>query len=145
METLKQYALQLVGVAYKWGGKHPAQGLDCSGLSEILLKSVGQDPPGFQNAQALFNYLVQPNNGQPTNTIQLGNFIFFGESSTKITHVAMALDPYRMIEAAGGDHLTVTLEDAIAKNAFVKITLIKRRADLVGIVRPNYSKIGYTN
>lgn len=142
MQTLREYALRFVGVPYLWGGQHPANGLDCSGFAQVLLRSVGLDPPGDQNAQALFDHLCK--NGNQVVGPQMGHFLFFGQSVTKITHIAMALDPYRMIEAGGGGSATTDLAAAIKAEAFIRISLIKRRQDLVAIVKPNYSSIGQT-
>lgn len=141
VQLLRDYALRFVGIHYKWGGNNPLTGMDCSGFIQILLASVGEDPPGDQTAQALYNYFSS--NGHATwNHYSMGALAFFGESATKITHVGMLLDQYRMIEAAGGNSRTQTRTDAEDKGAFVKISLLSRRSDLVAILKPYYRKIG---
>lgn len=139
MNLLIQYALQFVGIQYKWGGAHPADGLDCSGLVQIILRSAGIDPTGDQTAQALYDAFEK--NGS-YGVCAAGSLAFFGKDVTHITHVGFCLDPYRMIEAAGGGSKTVDLKSAIDSEAFVKVSLIKSRQDLVAIIKPHYNKIG---
>ena len=139
LEALCQYAMQFVGVPYKWGGATPMGGIDCSGLVQVILRGAGMDPTGDQNAQALYNWLEQ--NGS-LGVYSAGSIAFFGESVTKITHVAFCLNEYQMIEAAGGGSKTHTVQDAIDQEAFVKMSIIKNRKDLVAMIKPNYAKIG---
>ena len=67
---------------------------------------------------------------------------FYGKSVTEISHVAWALNPYQIIEAGGGDHLTKTRDDAAAKSACIRVRPIDRRKDRVAIVHPSYARIG---
>lgn len=142
MEILKNYALSFLGTPYKWAGSFPGVGIDCSGLVLELLKSVGEAPPGDTTAQGIFNYLSE--NGRATyDTSGLGTVVFFGASVTAITHVGLMLDNYRFIEAGGGGSSVNTLDDAIKKEAYVRIRLLTNRKDLVGSLKPRYNKIGY--
>lgn len=139
MQNLKDYAYSLVGIPYKWGGKHPKEGYDCSGLIQELMRSVGQDPPKDQSAQALFDHFAVKGSW---NKLGVGSLLFFGRSPKRITHVAMAIDQYRMIEAGGGGRHVKTIDDAIAAEAFVRVRLIKSRRDLQAIIKPDFSRIG---
>ena len=139
MQILRDYAMKFVGVPYKWGGSNPLEGVDCSGLLQLILAAAGLDPPGDQSAQGLYNHFE----GKSTHGIrQLGSIAFYGKSVREITHIAWCLDPYRIIQAGGGDHLTLTPLDAARKNAFVKVTLINYRPDLVAVLKPLYTLIG---
>lgn len=140
MYLLTLYAMQFVGVPYISGGADPAHGLDCSGLVQILLRSTGQDPPGDQTAQALYDYYAVPGRGE-WNRFECGSLVFFGKDVNHVSHVAMLLEQNRMIEAAGGDATTKTMADAKARQAFVKISLIDNRKDRLAIIRPYYSGI----
>lgn len=140
MLLLRDYALKFVGIPYKWGGTHPLEGYDCSGLVQEILASAGEDPPGDQSAQALYDYYQRGN--ASIDKWAMGSLAFFGESVTKITHVAFCLDQYRMIEAGGGDRGVRFPEDAISRGAMVRIRLIRNRQDLVAVLRPYYRKIG---
>lgn len=139
MELLRAYALSFVGKPYIWGGDDPIRGVDCSGLVQEILASVGMDPPGDQTAQALFNHFEK---SASWNKHGLGALVFYGQSVTKITHVAFMVDQYRIIEAGGGGSTTTTVQAAIDQNAFVRIRLLSRRPDVVAVLKPNYATIG---
>jgi cell wall-associated NlpC family hydrolase len=136
MKLLVDYALRFVGVPYIWGGNNYLTGLDCSGFVQELLAMMGVDPPGDQTAQGLHNWLAQQTIS--LKIPQVGALVFFGNSPQSVTHVAMALDYYRMIEAGGGGSKTVDRETAAQQGAVVRIRPIDRRKDLVGIYMPKY-------
>lgn len=138
MELLRDYALTFVGVPYKWGGSNPIEGLDCSGYVQLILAAAGMDPPGDQTAQALYNTLKLKS---AIGVRELGSIAFYGPSLSQISHVGFCLDSHRMIHAAGGNHLTLTPKDASLKNAFVKVTMINYRSDLIAILKPDYSTL----
>lgn len=139
VETLRQYAMRLVGVPYKFGGANPISGFDCSGLVLELYKSMGIVPRGYDaTAQGIYN-LFETNSIQ--NAYGIGSLVFYGDSVNKITHVAMLLDknqPWRVIEAGSGTAKTLTKDDADNSNAFVRIRPINYRSDKVAVLRPNY-------
>jgi cell wall-associated NlpC family hydrolase len=139
VELLIQYALSFVGKEYRWGGDDPIHGWDCSGLVQELLASVGMDPPGDQTAQALFDHFEKVSEW---NRYGAGALVFYGKSVREITHVAMMVDSYRIIEAGGGGSATVSSEVAARQNAYVRIRHISRRKDIVALLRPRYSTIG---
>lgn len=139
MNTLVQYALKFVGQPYKYGGDDPIVGWDCSGLVQEILASAGIDPQGDQTAQALYDHF---SNKSTHGVYGPGVLAFFGQSVRSITHVAFCIDQYRMVEAGGGGSKTITLADAAAQNAYVRIRLIKSRRDLVATLKPSYSTIG---
>ena len=139
MEILRQYAMSFLGTHYQFGGANRLTGLDCSEFVQELLRSVGLDPQGDQTAQALFDHFSK--NGE-WNRQQMGALAFFGKSAAQITHVAMLLDPYRIIEAGGGDASTSSLDAAKSRGAMVRIRHLKFRSDLVAIIRPRYLTIG---
>lgn len=114
-------------------------GLDCSGLVQILVRAAGEDPPGDQSAQALYNHFILHGT---TNVWGPGALVFYGKDSSKISHVGFAVSNFQMIEAGGGDSTCVNIDAAKAKNAFVRLSLIKGRPDFISIIRPQYSKIG---
>lgn len=140
MQTLRELALSYVGIRYKFGGKTPIGGLDCSGLLGEILMSCGVLPHGAElNAQNLYDQL------EKTGSVDrwgLGSVAFFGADPKSIVHVGFCLDQYRMVEAGGGDHTTLLLEDAIAKKACVRVRPIKYRKDFFCVIRPNYAPIG---
>lgn len=138
MELLKAYALSFVGLAYRWGGDDPIDGFDCSGLVQEILASVGLDPKGDQTAQGLYDHFAPISEH---GVLQLGTLLFFGKSTREITHVAFALDQYRMLEAGAGGSKTLTRQDAITQNAYARIRPIDNRLDLVAALRPPYKTL----
>lgn len=133
MNILSQYALQFVGIPYVWGGAHPSNGLDCSGLVQIILQAAGLDPKGDQTAQGLYDWCVQSKYPQ---LIQEGSIVFFGKKP--ITHVAYCLNADLMIEAGGGGHNTISVQDAIRHEAFVRVRPIASRVDFSAAFLPQY-------
>lgn len=140
MDLLLQYALQFVGKPYRWGG-NGVLGIDCSGLVQEILAAGGEDPEGDQTAQGLFDYF-NANGRAEWNAYKLGALAFYGESVTKITHVAFCVDQYRCIEAGGGGSKTTTPEIAESQGAMVRMRLITRRRDLAAVLRPRYRAVG---
>lgn len=138
VRILYDYLMQWVGKPYLWGKEGP-DGFDCSGLAQEALRSVGMDPPGDQTAQALFNHFEKT---AEWNRLGLGSLVFYGASVTQITHVAIMIDPYRVLEAGGGDSTCTTPEVAAKKGAFVRVRHLSHRKDRVAVLRPRYATIG---
>lgn len=136
LEIMEAYAWALVGTPYFWGGDDPMQGFDCSGVTQEILRSVGEDPPGDQNAQAYFDYFRTRSRQHVS---ELGSLAFYGKSARLISHVGFCISNLCFVEAGGGDSTTKSRERAIAQNAFVKPSPIFRRADLVMVMRPIYA------
>ncbi|NJO18771.1 MAG: C40 family peptidase [Spirulinaceae cyanobacterium RM2_2_10] len=139
MDILKAYAMQFVGTPYRWGGDDPMAGFDCSGFVQELLASCGLDPKGDDTAQGLFNFFDR--HGEKNPSPGMGVLVFYGESLSKIVHVAMMLDEFRIIEAGGGGYKTLTEQDAIKQNAYIRIRHLSNRKP-IAMLRPNYSTIG---
>ena len=135
LSVLGLFAIQYVGIPYLWGGQHPMKGFDCSGFIQTCLEHVGLDPIGDQTAQGLYNKLSKRNwkSGLDTDSI-----LFFGKDTKNITHIALALTDHIMIHAGSGNSKTVNLEEAIKRNARVKIEPISRRRDLIASIIPKY-------
>ena len=128
------YLLSFVGRFYKWGGDDPS-GVDCSGLVVEFLQAFGVIPHGRDfSAQSLHDTLIH----SPTSPIGFGSILFWGLSNKQITHVTIALSKNIMIGAEGGGSKTLTLDDAIKQNAFVKIRPIRYRGVPVATIFPNY-------
>lgn len=135
--TMLFVAHSMLNTPYLWGGNSPLIGVDCSGFIQTVLSSVGIDPPGDQTSQALYNHLSKK--GWPSQLAK-GSVLFFGKNRQEITHVSMAYNEKLMIESSGGDSKTKTLQDAIDKDARVKINPINRRSDLVAVLKPQFNK-----
>ena len=131
------YLLLFIGTPYIWGGNNPIQGFDCSGLICEGLKSEGiiryyED----LSSQGIFDRLkgYYKEFGPSCSNIKKNDLLFFGSSAKRITHVAIAVDQHRMLEAGGGDQTTTSKYDAGKINAMVRIRPINSRKDMVGII-----------
>jgi cell wall-associated NlpC family hydrolase len=82
---ITDYAQRYVGSGYKYAGTSPSTGFDCSGFTSYVLKEfkVKVSPASS----------VQATEGRPIalERVLPGDLIFFGESSKKISHVALVL------------------------------------------------------
>lgn len=113
-----------LGKPYVWGGESDAEGgYDCSGFIFSVLNKCGMKVPRTtaQGYSAL---------GKTVTKIQCGDLLFFGKSTKRITHIAIALNNTQMIESRGNSKNTKT-----NKGKGVSITNITHRNDLILIKR----------
>jgi cell wall-associated NlpC family hydrolase len=144
MDILIKQAMEFLGTPYLYGGKHVSQGgLDCSGFTHILGRSVGLFTPGEMSAQGQYDWLMA-NLGTKIGTVNPGSFLFYGKSTKEISHVAFAIDRYRIIESGGGDSTFTSIngDQQASKNAGIRIRLISARKDIVAMLYPSYAAIG---
>lgn len=130
---LVDYAKTFIGIPYKWGGEHPAEGYDCSGFIQEILASKGLDPRGDQTAHMLFNRFLDEEGFTTPTKIERNDILFFGDE--RVTHIALAIDDKHMIEAGGGNSKTVNTKVAIAQKAMIRIRPINIRKDLYSVAR----------
>lgn len=129
------YALSFQGVPYLWGGQSPIEGVDCSGLTILVLQAEGLFPRKFDtNAQGIFDVLIRKD-AKPIDKPERGAIAFYGTSIHTITHVAIVLDGRQIIEAGGGNSRTTSKKRAHLNSAHVRISTVKSRSDLVAILR----------
>lgn len=132
---IERIALMSLNIPYLWGGKNPLTGFDCSGFSEWTLACFGMDPPGFNNAQMLHDWLLKHGSASVLGT---GAFCFYGKSINEIKHISLMLNPHLIIEAGGGDSSTTNIEVAKKQGACVRIRPFGHRKDLVSVIMPKY-------
>lgn len=136
LNHLKNYAIQLIGTKYVFGGDDPVGGFDCSGFVSELLRASGVVPWNYRNtAQGIYNLFDK--NGS-YNKYGVGSLAFYGKDANHITHIGFCIDSETMIEAGGGDSTTDNDSTAIEKNAFVRVRPIKYRKDFLFVIRPPY-------
>lgn len=85
---------QFLNVPYLWGGKNPF-GIDCSGFSQVIYKSIGIDIPRDSANQV--------NLGQNINFIsdtKVGDLAFFDNEEGIITHVGIILNKSEIIHSS---------------------------------------------
>lgn len=134
-EIMTIYSISLLGRPYIWGGDDPVRGFDCSGLVQEILASGGFDPRSDQTAQGLYDILSRDHKLlTKKEDIQTCSLVFFGKSSSEISHVGFAVNKWQMVEAGGGGSRTLTEDDAIKQNAYVRIRPISARFDFVAAI-----------
>jgi cell wall-associated NlpC family hydrolase len=133
-QTAIMIAWSFLGRPYIWGGDDPVKGFDCSGFVIECLKSVGVLPrAGDWTAQGLKDYFKD----NIVTTPGPGRLAFWqNRDKSRIIHVEMCIDKELCIGASGGGSKTLTSEDAIKQNAYIKIRPFKSRSRLWGFVDP---------
>lgn len=89
-------ARKYLGLPYVWGGTDPTKGMDCSGLVQVVYKSLGYDLPRVSYQQA--------RSGTPVSSMaeaQPGDLIAWDNSSRNngVDHIAIYIGGGKMIEA----------------------------------------------
>lgn len=113
-----------LGKPYVWGGESESEGgYDCSGFVYSVLNKCGMKVPRT-TAQG---YSVL---GKTVTNIQSADLLYFGKSTKRITHMAIAINSTQMIESQGNSKNTKT-----NKGKGVSITNISHRSDLVLVKR----------
>ena len=93
--TALAYALSQRGTPYRWGGESPGVGFDCSGLTQAAYAAAGITLPRVAQAQ----YDAGPH-VPPGQVLEPGDLVFFGSSTSDVTHVGIVVNPAgEMIDA----------------------------------------------
>lgn len=82
----------MVGVQYRYGGAHPSEGFDCSGLVYYTYTSNGHAVPRTSSEQ--FNVA----RGIPLAQAAEGDLVFF-QDQEKLSHVGIYLGDGRFVHA----------------------------------------------
>jgi cell wall-associated NlpC family hydrolase len=135
MEKVKlatEIAKSFLGKPYIWGGDDPIKGFDCSGFVIEILKSVGKLPyRGDWTASMLYDIFRDR-----TSLPEEGCLCFLYSSGRPyIYHVMYLISSEFVIGASGGGSSTLTTEDAIKKNAYIKIRPLMRYSNKL-VVNP---------
>ncbi len=87
------YALGQLGLPYRWGAEGP-DSFDCSGLTQAAYEAAGIQLPRV--AQDQYNAGPHVPAGAP---LQPGDLVFFGSSTSDVTHVGMVVGNGNMVDA----------------------------------------------
>ena len=101
-EIIAHYAIQSIGIPYKWGGQSPETGFDCSGLASYTYKKAGIVIPRTTKAQLASGQFVEKNK------LLIGDLVFFkGTQKKDGLHVGIYLGDGVLIHAPGkGSHVS---------------------------------------
>jgi len=93
-QELSSFALDLIGIRYKWGGNTPATGLDCSGLVRYVFQKVTGVtlPRTAKDISHLGEKVAVPD-------LQPGDLVFFDTRRFAFSHVGIYLGDNRFIHA----------------------------------------------
>lgn len=127
MNPQYDYLMSWLGTPYIWGGQSRL-GVDCSGLAQLFLASIGLDPPGDQTAQSLYDHFLDKSHDFK----RFGALVFFGKNERLVSHCGILVDPLTMIEARGGDRTTLT----VTPGASVELSPLSRRKDFLKVLYP---------
>ncbi len=130
------YASRWIGTWYKWGGDDPS-GFDCSGFVIECLKAFGKFPRG---KDATADKLLEMFDDQVVYKPEIGSLVFWVNKAGNAYHIEIASFVWEpkwfSIGAKGGGPKTLTVEDAIRQNAFIKQREFKHKDSLIWICDP---------
>jgi murein DD-endopeptidase len=129
-EKFCELVIGTVGAPVLWGARGPTV-FDCSGLvAWALHKAGGPDWRRTHNAQRMANELPA------TVTPEPGDLAVYGGGAKAIIHVVVLLAGGHLATASGARSAIITLADAQASGAQVRLRQLdsynRRRGDLIG-------------
>lgn len=125
-----EYLKRFIGIRYTFGGNNPLTGFDCSGLVCEGLKALGYISHSTDmSAQQLYDLTIRIKREKAP-----GALCFFGKEASQISHVAVMVNEFQILEAGGGDSTTLTAGEAAKRNAFVRVRPLSYRRDLIAVV-----------
>ena len=132
--SISEYLCHFIGAPYIWGGDGSGKthrGFDCSGFVLEGLVAFGLYNGPDITAQGLYDHLTKTALWKEGNVDHAndGDLLFFGKSTSMITHVAVALGVGLMLESGGGGSSCKT---AATSTGFVRIRPIRK--DVVACV-----------
>ncbi|MCU0840898.1 MAG: C40 family peptidase [Thiobacillaceae bacterium] len=99
-------ALQLIGTPYKFGGRNPDEGLDCSGLVRYVYRQAAA-------VELPHNAKDISDTGQPVDKTELkpGDLVFFNTLKRPFSHVGIYKGDGKFIHASSRRDKRVTVSD----------------------------------
>lgn len=95
LTPMLSFALRFLRAPYLWGGRTPA-GIDCSGFTQLIYKSVGVLIPRDASQQVELGSALDF-----ASEAQIGDLAFFQNEEGRIVHVGMVCAPGKIIHASG--------------------------------------------
>jgi len=115
-QTVLKTAYAVLGHPYRYGGRHPRQGFDCSGLVYYTHQQAGVTLPRTSHAQFVASIPVSRQALLP------GDLVFFRITRRKISHVGIYIGDDRFIHApsSGKTVSTASMTDPYWEKRFVR-------------------------
>jgi cell wall-associated NlpC family hydrolase len=123
------YAQQYRGLRYRYAGRSPQTGFDCSGFTSYVLKEFDVRVSSSSSLQSTQGTRI------PLDAVQAGDLVFFGRSG-RIQHVAMVVE--RNEEGIFCVHSTCTrgIVENILKSSYWKPRILFARDVITDQARP---------
>jgi len=97
-------AKRFLGLPYLWGGRS-SFGYDCSGFTQMLVRSRGINMPRDADLQAAWDGVEAIDRED----LRAGDLLFFGAGLDKITHTAMYIGDGEIIHATTHEHPVIQI------------------------------------
>jgi cell wall-associated NlpC family hydrolase len=95
-EAIVTTARRYLGVTYRWGGKSPRTGFDCSGLTMVVYRINGLDLPRSSRQQWKVGLSIN------RRQLRKGDLVFFATGGgTKVSHVGIYTGGDKFLHAPG--------------------------------------------
>lgn len=116
-----ELAKRFLGIPYLWGGRS-SFGYDCSGFTQMLVRSRGINMPRDADLQAAWDGVMPIDRKD----LQAGDLLFFGESEKKITHTGMYIGNGEFIHDTTHTHPVVQIS-RLDDEPWTKLLVATRR------------------
>jgi gamma-D-glutamyl-L-lysine dipeptidyl-peptidase len=97
-------AKRFLGLPYLWGGRS-SYGYDCSGFTQMLVRSRGINMPRDADLQAAWEGVAAVDRKE----LRAGDLLFFGGSADKITHTGMYIGGGEFIHDTTNGHPVIQI------------------------------------
>jgi len=97
-------AKRFLGMSYLWGGRS-SFGFDCSGFTQMLVRSRGIEMPRDADKQAAWSGVMAVDRKD----LQAGDLLFFGSSMKDISHTGMYIGEGQFIHDSTNGHPVVQI------------------------------------
>lgn len=140
--AMVEYGCRFIAKPYIWGGngcgltnlgREGHFGFDCSGFVNECLAAFGFIPNyADYSAQGLYT-MFKDKWAQVLPEYNTGTLVFFGKDENSITHVAICVNGWQMIECGGGGKRCTNERNS---TGFVRLRPINSRDDVVAMLDP---------
>jgi cell wall-associated NlpC family hydrolase len=117
-----ELAKRFLGIPYLWGGSS-SFGYDCSGFTQMLMRSRGLVMPRDADKQAAWAGVVAVDR----KNLQPGDLLFFGSSPKNITHTGMYIGDGQFIHDSTNGHPVVQI-GRVEDQPWTQLLVASRRA-----------------